>query len=71
MGVNCDDCFLDKTLPFTFPFFGQNYTSVTVSSNGSLYFGGTPSSHPSHDAPGSVVTLAGFKMIAGLWLTLI
>jgi len=64
LSFNCDDCFKENvTLPFSFPFFGQNFSGATVSSNGSLYF----PSHPAHDVPSSATELAGFKMIAGLW----
>ncbi len=64
LAFNCDDCFKENvTLPFSFPFFGQNFSGATVSSNGSLYF----SLHPAHDVPSSSTELAGLKMIAGLW----
>jgi hypothetical protein len=71
LGFNCDDCFKSPALPFTFPFFGQNYTSVTISSNGNIYFTPpTPPTRPNGDAddvPGSTGAMANFKMIAGLW----
>jgi subtilisin family serine protease len=65
LGMNCDDCFKTTTLAFAggFPFFGVNYNSVIVSSNGSLYF----TSNPAHDVPSSVGDLSSFKQIAGLW----
>lgn len=73
MNFNCDDCYRNSTLPFSFPFFGQTYTSVTVSSNGNIYF--TPPTPPQRsdpvenadDVPSSVGELTTFKMIAGLW----
>jgi hypothetical protein len=36
--TNCDDCFFLRTLPFTFQFFGVNYTSTFVGSNGYFTF---------------------------------
>jgi Subtilase family/Fervidolysin N-terminal prodomain len=71
LAFNCDDCYKTAALPFSFPFFGQNYTSVTVSSNGNIYF--TPPNPPTRpggdadDVPSSTVDLTKFKMIAGLW----
>ena len=35
-----DDTYFSYTLPFTFSFFGTNYTSVQVSTNGFLQFSG-------------------------------
>lgn len=64
----------NQPLPFAFPFFGQNYTSVTISTNGNLYFvnpGDTaPPQRPGGDAddvPGSTAEMVKFKMISGLW----
>ncbi|MGI8835575.1 MAG: S8 family serine peptidase [Pyrinomonadaceae bacterium] len=56
-------------LPFSFPFFGQNYSSVDISTNGSLYFSTPPKrgNGDADDVPSSVVSLTEFKMIAGLW----
>ncbi|HKB66339.1 MAG TPA: S8 family serine peptidase [Pyrinomonadaceae bacterium] len=63
LATNCDDCFKTRALPFSFPFFGQNFNSVNVTSNGAMYFT-TP---PANDAVSSAVALSQFKMIAGLW----
>jgi subtilisin family serine protease len=59
----------DQALPFSFPFFGQSYNSVTISTNGNLYFSPPPkrTNGDADDVPGSSVDLAKFKMIAGLW----
>lgn len=40
-GNHCDDCCTTISLPFAYPFYGQTYTNVTVSSNGLLQFGGS------------------------------
>ncbi|HEX6718354.1 MAG TPA: S8 family serine peptidase [Pyrinomonadaceae bacterium] len=58
-----DDEFKSINLPFTFKFYGIDYTSVTVSTNGALYFGFPPT----FDAPSSERMLNGLRMIAGLW----
>lgn len=63
LSTNCDDCSKTQALPFSFPFFGENFNSVTVTSNGALYF----SPPLSNDSGSSLVELAKFKMIAGLW----
>ena len=63
LSTNCDDCFKTQALPFSFPYFGENFNSVNVTSNGALYFT-TP---PTNDAVSSAVGLSQFKMIAGLW----
>lgn len=66
LGTNCDDCTKTQALPFTFPFFGENFNSVKVTTNGALYF-----SNPlPNDSQSSSVALAQFKMVAGLWMDL-
>src|SRR6185369_2603120 len=63
------------SLPFSFPFFGQPFTELTVSTNGSVYFSDPPvrvglppgTLDNADDPPGSPRALGGFKMIAGLW----
>jgi subtilisin family serine protease len=72
LGLTFDDRYLQNyALPagFTFPFFGQNYTTVTISTNGNLYFS-TPRFRGNGDAddvPSSIADLSTFKMIAGIW----
>jgi subtilisin family serine protease len=65
LAFNCDDCFKSTSLPFSFPFFGQTYTSVKVSSNGNLYF--EPPTAPGLDSASSAQGLSPFRMIAGMW----
>jgi len=38
-GWSCDDCENEYELPFTFNYYGQDYSSVFVSSNGFISFG--------------------------------
>jgi len=70
LGLTFDDRYLENfPLPFPFPFFGQVYSSVNISSNGNLFFQAPPK-RPNGDAddvPGSAIGLSNFKMISGLW----
>ncbi len=36
--TNCDDCFTEQSIPFTFNFYGQSYTTTFLGSNGYLTF---------------------------------
>ncbi len=63
LGLIGDDKFKGINLPFTFTFYGAEYSGVQVSTNGALYFG-LP---PDHDAVSSQRWLNGRRMIAGLW----
>ena len=75
--VNADDVYVDFELPFNFPFFGSTFSSLLISSNGSLYFSAPPRRCPddnpncidgdADDPPGTPEALGGYKMIAGLW----
>ncbi len=38
-GSQCDDCTLPLTLPFPVHFYGEEFASVTLSSNGTIQFG--------------------------------
>jgi subtilisin family serine protease len=75
IGLNGDDRYADFLLPFSFPFFGQNFTELTVSTNGGLYFDDPPRRtnlepgvvDDADDPPGSARALGGRRMIAGLW----
>ncbi|HLQ46425.1 MAG TPA: Calx-beta domain-containing protein, partial [Planctomycetaceae bacterium] len=72
LALTFDDRYLENySLPagFSFPFFGQTYTMVTISTNGNLYFS-TPrkrSNGDADDVPSSIGDLSSFKMIAGMW----
>jgi subtilisin family serine protease len=76
--INGDDLYLTTTIPgFTFPFFGKNYTQVTLSTNGNIFLSDPPrrvnpafANNPADDPPGSRFYLAGYQMIAGLWADL-
>lgn len=72
IGLTGDDRYADFALDFSFPFFGQNFTEVTVSTNGNLFFSEPPLREGvgidnADDPPGSPRALGGYKMIAGLW----
>jgi len=70
LGLTFDDRYLENySLPFSFPFFGQAYGTVTISTNGNLYFStpGKRSNGDADDAPSSVADLSLNKMISGLW----
>jgi subtilisin family serine protease len=67
--VGDDKLRLNYSLPFSFLFFGQNFSTVNISTNGNLFFSTPPtrSGGDADDVPGSVVGLTQFKMISGLW----
>jgi subtilisin family serine protease len=70
LGLTFDDRYQQNyPLPFAFPFYGQNYSAVTISTNGSLYFSTPPlrTNGDADDVPSSVGALTNFKMISGLW----
>jgi len=67
--IGDDKLRLNQSLPFAFPFFGESFSSVHVSTNGNLFFSTPPTraNGDADDVPGSVVGLTKFKMISGLW----
>ena len=70
LGLTFDDRYLENFgLPFSFSFFGQLYNTVTISTNGNLYFSPPPkrSNGDADDVPGSTADLSLNKMIAGMW----
>jgi hypothetical protein len=77
INMNGDDRYVDFLLPngFTFPFFGSNYTDLTISSNGTLFLSEPPRRQNleegdpdvADDPPGSPRALGGYQIIAGLW----
>ncbi len=70
LGLKSDDTYKkDYALPFAFPFFGESFNSVTISTNGNLYFSTPPerTDGDADDARSSVEALNAYKMIAGLW----
>ncbi len=60
---------LNFALPFSFPFFGQNFSTVNISTNGNLFFSAPPtrSNGDADDVPSSSIGITKFKMISGLW----
>jgi subtilisin family serine protease len=72
LNPNADDLYTELFLPngFIFPFFGVDYSEVTVSTNGAVYFGGPPpirDDGSADDVPSSPGKLGGYRAIAGLW----
>ena len=63
LGLIGDDEFKTINLPFPFKFYDFEWSSITVSTNGALYFG----FGPDDDAFSSVRWLTGRRMISGLW----
>jgi subtilisin family serine protease len=67
---NGDDKYaFDYPLPFSFPFFGKTMNTVTVSTNGALYFLPPPqrANGDADDAGSSLEGLNSQRMIAGMW----
>ncbi|MBA3246922.1 MAG: S8 family serine peptidase, partial [Pyrinomonadaceae bacterium] len=64
LNFRADDAYRAYTLPFAFPFYGQNYSNVTLSTNGNIYFNGQPGDI---DPSSSISELNATRMIAGLW----
>ncbi len=70
LGLAFDDRYLENyPLPFAFSFYGKLYNSVTISTNGNLYFSAPPkrSNGDADNVPSSLADLANSKMIAGMW----
>jgi hypothetical protein len=61
--ANGDDVYQSVSLPFTFKFFGQNKSSITVSSNGWVGFGSYTASYftnvgiPNSSAPNDIIAI--------------
>lgn len=69
VGPRGDDITQGVSLPFPFPFFGQQMTGVNVSTNGALYFTNeiNPSFGPFDFAAATQPNLRNLPMIAGMW----
>jgi subtilisin family serine protease len=70
LGLSLDDAYRQNyPLPFAFPFYGQNVSTVTIATNGNLYFSTPPlrSNGDADDSISAVADLFNFKMIAGMW----
>jgi subtilisin family serine protease len=72
-----DDRYLNFPFPagFTFPYFGTTFNSVTISTNGNLFFQPPPRRinlpagdlDDADDSPGAPKAIGGYKAISGLW----
>ena len=70
LGLTFDDRYRENyPLPFSFPYFGQSFNQITISTNGNLYFSPPPkrSNGDADDVPGSIADLSLRKMISGMW----
>ncbi len=63
--AGADDDFASAALGFTFNFFGADYTSVYISSNGLLSFGGSNTDFSNQDLTAG--TVSGAPLIAVMW----
>jgi uncharacterized repeat protein (TIGR01451 family) len=72
VGPRGDERTQGVSLPFPFPFFGQQINGVNVSSNGALYFTNeiNPSFGPFDFAIANQPNLKNLPMIAGMWADL-
>lgn len=67
--IGDDELKLNYALPFAFPFFGENFSMVNVSTNGNLFFSAPPTraNGDADDVPSSSIGMTKFKMISGMW----
>jgi uncharacterized repeat protein (TIGR01451 family) len=63
LGLVADDEYKQVSLPLGFRFYDGDWSFVTVSTNGALYFGFPPE----EDFQSAPRLLNGYRMIAGLW----
>ncbi|OGL42779.1 MAG: hypothetical protein A2161_04255 [Candidatus Schekmanbacteria bacterium RBG_13_48_7] len=63
-GISSDDDYISVTLPFTFKFYGIDYTTVIISANGYLTFGTSGSSYSNTSIPN---TSSPNALIAVFW----
>jgi uncharacterized repeat protein (TIGR01451 family) len=71
LGLKADDQYLnyDYSLPFPIRYYGQNHSTVRVSTNGGLYFTNALPFLPNGDAAdvnGSIAFLTAHRMVAGI-----
>ncbi len=60
---SCDDCYQQQTIPFSFPFYENEFTSIFVSSNGYITFGSGSSQYSNYPLPSTSMPpnlIAGF-----------
>ncbi len=67
--IGDDKLKLNHALPFSFPFFGENFATVNISTNGNLFFSAPPTrtNGDADDVPSSLTGLAKHKLISGMW----
>ncbi len=68
---NADDGYKKVALPFSFNFFGQNYDTLCIGTNGMIGFGSSfpytlwGTSIPSSDLPNNMIAVAGMNLTPG------
>jgi len=63
-GISSDDQVVNVALPFPFNFYGVDYNSVNISSNGNIHFGSANAAYFNQSIPNASAPLA---MIAPFW----
>jgi len=68
-GLDCDDCHeANIPLGLTFPFYGTNFTDITIGSNGTIYFEDIYLGLGNSCLPGTpTYTMTQYNFIAHLW----
>ena len=68
-GLVCDDCHIASIpLGFNFPFYGTNFTDISIASNGTVYFEDTYLGYSNVCIPGTPgYTMAQYNFIAHMW----
>ena len=66
-GTNTDDAYSTISLPFTFPFYGTNYTQLTLDTNGIVYPGVRTAYAFANQVLPNSVSGSPAALIAGFW----
>ena len=69
LGIHCDDCTVPITFPFPVRFYGFDYTSAAVSSNGNIQFDGASTQFAAETPPTRNMSTACFPLWDDLILT--
>jgi len=66
-GSSADDQLIGSSLPFNFPTFERYASSITISTNGAIYFVPNTPTPLETDHNSSISRISSFQMVAGLW----